>query len=166
MRGSAFRLVLYSGVCEALPLMAHPQRSPTMRAQRAKLKSWRDDMIIAPGKRSAARGCGPRMISSFFSSGLARLRRAKPEEKKEVRWGVSLPRAAASVALPWATIRPPLRGSGTANQTIEPIAACASVCKGAGTIATRGFRRRSVSGGCGSAWRSTKRILSPLSENL
>ena len=28
MRESAFRLVLYSGVCEVLPLMAHPQRWP------------------------------------------------------------------------------------------------------------------------------------------
>jgi hypothetical protein len=26
MRGSAIRLVLYSGTCGALPLMAHPQR--------------------------------------------------------------------------------------------------------------------------------------------
>ena len=59
-------------------------------------------MIIAPGKRSAARGCGPRMISSFFTAGLECQRRAKPEEKKEVGWGVSLPRAAASAALPWA----------------------------------------------------------------
>ena len=31
-------------------------RSATMRAERAQLKSRRDDMIVAPGKRSAARG--------------------------------------------------------------------------------------------------------------
>ena len=85
--------------------------SPAMRAQRAKLKSRRDDMIIAPGKRSAARGCGPRMISSFFTSGLARPRRAKPEEKKEVGWGVSLLRAAASAALPWAGMWLPFPGA-------------------------------------------------------
>jgi hypothetical protein len=30
MRGSAFRLVLYSGVRGALPLMAHPQRYTTV----------------------------------------------------------------------------------------------------------------------------------------
>ena len=44
-------------------------RSPTLRAQRAKLKSQRDDKTIAPGKRSAARGCGHKMISSFFLPG-------------------------------------------------------------------------------------------------
>jgi len=72
------------------------ERSPVMRAERAKLKSQRDDMIIAPGKQSAARGYGRKMISSFFPSGLARLRRAKPEGKKEAGWEGSLPRAAAS----------------------------------------------------------------------
>ena len=56
-------------------------------------------MTIAPGKRSAARGYGRKMISSFFPSGLARLRRAKPEGKKEAGWGGVLPRAAASAAL-------------------------------------------------------------------
>jgi hypothetical protein len=30
MRGSAFTLVLYSGVRGALPLMAHPQRSEAL----------------------------------------------------------------------------------------------------------------------------------------
>jgi hypothetical protein len=68
-------------------------------------------MIIAQGKRSAALGYGGKMISSFFPSGLARWRRAKPEGKKEIGWGGPLPRAAASAALPWASIRPPLRGS-------------------------------------------------------
>jgi hypothetical protein len=90
-------------------------RSPGMRAERAKLKSRRDAMIIAQGKRSAALGCGPKMISSFFPSGLASLRPAKPEGKKEAGWAGLLPRAAASAALPWAIIRPPLRGSGMAN---------------------------------------------------
>ncbi|MCX6926654.1 MAG: hypothetical protein NT154_26130 [Verrucomicrobia bacterium] len=62
------------------------------------------------------------------------------------------PRTAASAALPWAIIRPPLRGSGKAK-TIEPAAACASVCECAGTIASPGYHRSAVSGGCGSAWR-------------
>ena len=84
-------------------------RSP-MRAERAKPKSCKDDEIIAQGKRSAALGYGRKMIPSFFPSGFARQRRAKPEGKKEVGWGGSLPRAAASAALPWATILPPLAG--------------------------------------------------------
>jgi hypothetical protein len=64
-------------------------RSPTMRAERAKLKSCKDDEIIAQGKRatSAALGYGPEMIFSFFPSGLARLERAKPEGDKEVGCG-------------------------------------------------------------------------------
>ena len=56
-------------------------RSLIMRAERANLKSRRDDLRIAQGTRgtSAALGCGWKMISSFFPSGLARRRRAKPE---------------------------------------------------------------------------------------
>jgi hypothetical protein len=56
-----------------------------------------------------------KLQSSFFPSGLARRRRAKPEGKKEAGWEGSLPRAAASAALPGAIILPPLRGSGEAN---------------------------------------------------
>ena len=89
---------------------AEPLMANVMRAERAKLKSQRDDMIIAPGKQSAARGYGRKMISSFFPSGLARLRRAKPEGKKEAGWEDSLPRAAASAALPRAIVLPPLPG--------------------------------------------------------
>src|ERR1044071_9665086 len=37
-----------------------------MRAERANPKSCKDDDIIAQGKRSAALGCGRRMIPSFF----------------------------------------------------------------------------------------------------
>jgi hypothetical protein len=95
-----------------------------MRAERAKLKSCKDDEIIAQGKRSAALGYGRKMIPSFFPSGLAHQRRAKPED--EAGWGGSLPRAAACSsaalrrhkpeALPWATILLPLRGAGKANQ--------------------------------------------------
>jgi len=42
-------------------------------------------MIIAPGKaaEAAARGEEPSHPASFFPSGLARRRRAKPEGKKE-----------------------------------------------------------------------------------
>jgi hypothetical protein len=37
--------------------------------------------------------------------------------------------------------------------SLEPTAASPSVCGGAGTLAAPRFRRCSVSGGCGSAWR-------------
>ncbi len=103
----------------------------------AKLKSQRDDMIIAQGKRSAALDCEPQMIVSlFFQAGLARWERVKPAWKmREVGWGGLLPRAAASclrfataggqAALPWAIIVLPFRGAGQngpeANQTLEPI---------------------------------------------
>jgi hypothetical protein len=107
-------------------------------------------MIIAPGNPEGfrgARGYERKMFSSFFPSGLVRWRRAKPEGKKEVGWGGFLPRAAASAALPWATIRLPLRGAGKANQTLEATAASLPVCGGAGTFVAPGLRRRSVSGG-------------------
>ena len=83
--------------------------SPEMGAERAKLKSRRDDVRIAPGKRSAARGYSHKRISSFFPSGLAPPRCAKPEGKKEIGLGGFLPRAAAAT-LPWAIIRPPPPG--------------------------------------------------------
>jgi hypothetical protein len=97
-----------------------------MRAQRAKLKSRRDDKMIAQGKRSVALGYGPKTIPSLFPSSLARCRCAKLEGKREVGWGGFLPRAAASslrcarawqaAALPWAIILLPLRSAGKANQ--------------------------------------------------
>ena len=59
-----------------------------MRAARAKPKSRRDDMIIAQGKRSAALGSGRKMIPSFFPSGLAHQRCAKPEGKKRLGGGL------------------------------------------------------------------------------
>src|SRR5262249_15506449 len=45
-------------------------RSPTTRAERAKLKSCKDDTIVAQGKRgtSAALGNGQKMILSPFSN--------------------------------------------------------------------------------------------------
>jgi hypothetical protein len=63
-----------------------------MRAKRSKLKSRRDDLIIAQGKRSAALGYGGETIFSFSPSGLARLRRAKPDGEKEVGQGGPLPK--------------------------------------------------------------------------
>ena len=117
-RASAVVAIYASGAGPLLPTVR-----PVMRAELAKLKSQRDDMIIAPGKQSAARGYGRKMISSFFPSGLARRRRAKPEGKKEAGWEGSLPRAAASrlhpitarqaAALPGAIIAaPPGLGKG------------------------------------------------------
>ena len=73
---------------------------------------------FSPGqaRKRAALGYRPIMISSFFPSGLARPRRAKPEGKKEAGWGGVLPRAAASAALPWADMLLPFQGAGEANQ--------------------------------------------------
>jgi hypothetical protein len=95
-----------------------PDQQPTMRAERAKPKSWRDDEIIAQGKRgtSAALGRGSKMNpvpSSRF--GLPRPARGKPN-REEGRQGLGwrLPRAAASASLPWAIISLPLRGAGGA----------------------------------------------------
>jgi len=100
--------------CPGLP---EPGRSPFIRAQRANLKSRSDDLMVAQQARNERRpGLRIKMISSLFSSGLARSRRAKPEENKEVGCGGSLPRTAASAALSWATISPPPWGSGKANQ--------------------------------------------------
>ena len=107
-------------------------------------------MRIARGKRRAALGCGPKVISSlFFHSGLARQWRAKPEwKKREVGLGGFLPRAAASrlrlapafalmlrrgksarqaAALPWATFALPLRGALTAKNECTQPGAAASV---------------------------------------
>jgi hypothetical protein len=59
-------------------------------------------MMVAPDKaaEAAVRGKHP-TISSFFSSGMARRRRAIPKEKKKKIWA-TLPRAA--LRLPGATI--------------------------------------------------------------
>ena len=78
-------------------------------------------IIPARGKRgtSAAPGQGSKMISSFFPSGSARLRRAEPEGKKEIGRGGVLPRAAASAAFPWAGMTLPFQGVGRANQRAD-----------------------------------------------
>jgi hypothetical protein len=85
-----------------------------VRAMQAKLKSCRDDKKVAQGKggTSAALGFGRKLIPCPFS-GLARRPAGAPNQKKgrlRTRW--PLPRAAASAALPWATILLPLRGAG------------------------------------------------------
>jgi len=38
--------------------VAHFNHSPTMRAERAKLKSWREDMKVAQGKRGTSAALG------------------------------------------------------------------------------------------------------------
>ena len=55
-----------------------------MRAERAKLKSCKDDIILAQGKRSAALGCEPNMISSPFSSLAWRAAARQAREEKEI----------------------------------------------------------------------------------
>ncbi len=78
------------------------------------------------------------MIASFFPSGLARRRRAKPEEKKEAGWSDALPGAAASAALPRATLLLPLRGAGEANQraTLDATGAFCLYCEAHGRRAS------------------------------
>jgi hypothetical protein len=60
-----------------------------MRAERAKLKSCKDDMIIARGKRSAALGYGRKMILSFLPSGFARpVAQNRKGRKRLVGWAL------------------------------------------------------------------------------
>jgi hypothetical protein len=120
-------MALWLTIDDHRPRFADLGRSPIMRAERAKPKSCKDDEMIAQGKRSAALGHGRKMIPSFFPSGVARLGRATSEGKKEVGWGASLPRAAASAALPWATFFLPLRGARKAN---HPAAGKAGIVPG------------------------------------
>ena len=89
------------------------ERSPKMRAERAQLKSCKDDERIAQGKRgtSAALGYEPKMISLLFPIwfGAPGARQTRLE-KERLGVGWRLPRAAASAALPWAIITPPRAG--------------------------------------------------------
>jgi len=93
---------------------------PTMRVKRAKLKSRRDDMIIAQGKRgtSAALGHARNIYPSPFSWCTAPGYSPARYTRKKGRLGVGcpLPRAAASAALPWTIIMLPLWGAGWASQ--------------------------------------------------
>ena len=84
-----------------------------MRAERAQPKSRRDDMIIAPGKRSAAPGQRHQMNPSPFSEfGFPGLSGTPNSEKGEAGGVGGLPKAAA---LPWATVVLRLQGAGRAN---------------------------------------------------
>ena len=101
--------------------VAEPGRSPNVRAERARPKSWKDEKIIAQGKRSAALGQILKMNTSLFSKlcwpGQHNF------EKREIGGGGDVPRAAASAALPWAIIVLPLRGARRSltevNQTLD-----------------------------------------------
>ena len=91
---------------------------PTMRAGRAKLKSCRDDMILAQGQRgtSAALGSERKMISSPFS-GLARQPAGAPNQKKG-RWlrGGRYPGRRPRRSCPGLLSMLPLRGAERANR--------------------------------------------------
>ena len=79
----------------------------------------------------------------LFSFLFAPQGRAEQEGKKRLcMWG-GLPRAAASAALPWAIIRPPLRGSMKAKQQFFQIRPCPSIRRSltANTIASCAFSR-------------------------
>jgi hypothetical protein len=91
------RSAAHAGFASCFDIARHCSRAadsgrwPAMRAQRAKMMSRRDDARIAQDKRSAVLGNRAKMKTPlFFSSGLARLRRAKPEEKnRETGCGVA-----------------------------------------------------------------------------
>ncbi|SRR6266404_2583445 len=70
--------------------------SPNMRAELAKFDALKGQNTSAQGKRSAALGCGPKMISSlFFQFGLAH--RARPNwKKREVGCGVAFTQGGGS----------------------------------------------------------------------
>src|SRR5436190_22296958 len=71
-----------------------------MRAQQAKLKSCKDDMTIAPGKRGTSAARGPEhKIISLFSLLVGAQQARQPEEKKRCWvWG-RLPRPAVALLL-------------------------------------------------------------------
>ena len=89
--------------------------SPETRAERAKPKSRRDDMIIAQVKRgtSAALGCEPKMIFSLFSNLV--WRRNAPNQigkKRDWLWGCVHPGRRPQRPCPWLLAGRPWRGSG------------------------------------------------------
>jgi hypothetical protein len=65
--------------------------SPPKRAERAKLKSCKDDIMLAQGKRSAAPGWEPKMISSLFPLWLGASARQAREEKETLGWVAMYP---------------------------------------------------------------------------
>ena len=87
------RSPLHARTALCLPIEDHwpgaseSERSPTMRAERAKPMSRRDEMIVAQDKRSAVLGYGREIITSLFSRfGLAVERPAKPNLEKKGDW--------------------------------------------------------------------------------
>src|SRR5690242_8882176 len=67
-----------------IPARTSLHRSPTLRAQRAKLKSRRDDMILAQGKAKRRPGLRTQNDLLFFPSGL--VSSASPNRKGKRGW--------------------------------------------------------------------------------
>ena len=88
------------------PASTSPRKSFIMRAKRAQTQAPQGRQVIAPGKRSPARGYGPKMISSFFPSGLARQKRAKPFDRSIV--GVGPPLSASGPRSGFTLLRLPV----------------------------------------------------------
>ena len=81
-------------------------------------------MIIAQGKTAEVAALGnahPVPTLPFFRVCRAPRGARQTREKGRVGMGRALPRAAASAALPWATIVLPLRGAGRANRVAARI---------------------------------------------
>ena len=100
-------------------------RPPALRIEgddsdpRAKLKSCKDDEIIAQGKRSAALGYGDKMIFSFFLP-VWRAAAAPNRKKKEEGWVALYPgrQSLRSFALGYCQAAPPgLRNGNPASFT-------------------------------------------------
>jgi hypothetical protein len=98
------------------PGLPEPGRSPKIRAERGRLKSGKDDVIIAQVKRgtSAALGKRHKMNPSLFSNLIWRaVARQIRLEKRETGCGWRFTQGGSrSAPLPWATILLPLRGAG------------------------------------------------------
>jgi hypothetical protein len=111
------------------PAATDQDRSPIMRAKRARPKSCKDDEIIAQGKRSAALGCGHQMISLFFLP-VRRASSAPNRKEKEMGWDGVLPRAASESirSCPGLLSGYPLRGAGTANNSLRWTRSVRPVC--------------------------------------
>src|SRR5437667_579357 len=83
-----------------------------LRAQRANLKSRRDDMRVAPDKRSAVRGNEEINIPLFPQSAAPACRRARrTAERGSCWWGPVTQGGSRCAPLPWATFSLPLRGA-------------------------------------------------------
>ena len=78
--------------------------------------SRRDDMIVAQGKPSAALGCGPKMITSLFPSGLPRSLSGQSGRKERawVRWLFTQGGGLGGLTLEY--LHAALRGTGKASE--------------------------------------------------